>query len=52
MCSPCYHMDEKIGHKHNSKKINAFEMWCYWRMLRISTTIDVIKKMGVNETTQ
>ena len=37
-------------------KINAFEMWCYRRMLRISwtshtTTIDVLQKIGVKETT-
>ena len=37
-------------------KINAFEMWCYRRMLRISwtshtTNIDVLQKMGVKETT-
>ena len=33
-------------------KINAFEMWCYRRMLRISNTnIDVIQKIGVKETT-
>ena len=39
-------------------KINAFEMWCYRRMLRISwtshshtTNIDVLQKIGVNETT-
>ena len=37
-------------------KINAFEMWCYRRMLRISwtshtTNIDVLQKIGVKETT-
>ena len=37
-------------------KINAFERWCYRRMLRISwtshiTNIDVIQKIGVKETT-
>ena len=37
-------------------KINAFEMWCYRRMLRISwtshtTNIDVQQKIGVKETT-
>ena len=37
-------------------KINAFEMWCYRRMLRISwtshtTNIDVLQTIGVNETT-
>ena len=37
-------------------KINAFEMWCYRRMLRISwtshtTNIDVLQKSGVKETT-
>ena len=39
-------------------KINAFEMWCYRRMLRISWTshtrqwhIDVLQKIGVKETT-
>ena len=37
-------------------KINAFEMWCYRRMLRISwtshtTNIDVLQKMCVKETT-
>ena len=36
-------------------KINAFEMWCYRRMLRISwtshtTNIDVLQKIGVKET--
>ena len=37
-------------------KINAFEMCCYRRMLRISrtshtTNIDVLQKIGVKETT-
>ena len=37
-------------------KINAFEMWCYRRMLRISlnshtTNINVLQKIGVKETT-
>ena len=36
--------------------INAFEMWCYRRILRISfsshtTNIDVLQKIGVKETT-
>ena len=35
-------------------KINAFEMWCYRRMLRISwtshtTNIDVLQNIGVKE---
>ena len=42
---------EAIDHK-----INAFETWCYRRMLRISwtshtTNIDVLQKIGVKETT-
>ena len=37
-------------------KINAFEMWCYRRMLRISwtshtTNIGVLRKIGVKKTT-
>ena len=37
-------------------KINAFEMWCYKRMLRISctshsTNVDVLQTIGVKETT-
>ena len=37
-------------------KINAFEMWCYRKMFRISwnshtTNIDVLQKIGVKEKT-
>ena len=39
----------------NVPHFNAFEMWCYQRMLRISwtshtTNIDVLQKIGVKET--
>ena len=42
--------------KEIDHKINAFERWCYRRMLRISwtshtTNIDVLQKIGVKETT-
>ena len=57
-CSQCYHngcetWTYSIAIDH---KINAFEMFCYRRMLRISwtshtTDIDVLQKIGVKETT-
>ena len=51
-------MDVKLGHnKAIDHKINAFGMWCYRIMLRISwtshtTNIDVLQKIGVKETTR
>ena len=32
-------------------KINALEMWCHRKMLKITTNIDVLQKIGVKETT-
>ena len=47
--SDSWSYSKAIGHK-----INAFERWCYRRMLRISwtshtTNIDVLQKIGVKE---
>ena len=60
MCSEnrgiIYGCDNWTYSKAIDHKINAFEMWCYRRMLRISwtshtTNIDVLQKIGVKETT-
>ena len=58
----CYHMDVKyyflilFYSKTKDHKINAFEMWYYRRMLRISwtshtTNIDVLQQIGEKGTT-
>ena len=53
---PSYGCETWTFSKAIDHKINAFEMWCYRRMLTISwtshtTNIDVLQKIGVKETT-